>query len=125
MIGALSVIKWHVVVAPSTQAANTSAVLVGGDSSALNTSIPQPPSTSASDFKNLSGTSPFRPNGMALQLMLIFQLLFPLVLYALCLYICIRKTFKIPRALIIAVIFTASWSLLACGLMYAYDFSFW
>ncbi|GAX77988.1 hypothetical protein CEUSTIGMA_g5430.t1 [Chlamydomonas eustigma] len=133
VIGTLSVIKWHVVVEPIT--ANVSVVQIGAVNSALNTTLAQGPpasvtpsstlNTGVNTFKNHPETSPFRPNDKALQLMLIFQLIFPLVLYALCLYICICKTFKIPRALIIAVTFTASWSLLACGLIYAYDFSFW
>ncbi len=69
--------------------------------------------------------SPIIPNAKALQLMLLFQLAFPLIIYALLLFICIRKTFALPRVLYITAAVTLLWSTLACTAIYLANYNFW
>ena len=66
-----------------------------------------------------------RPNSQTLQWMLLFQLIFPLCIYALFLYVCIRKTFKIPKVLAITVGITVVWSVIVCALFYVFNVPFW
>lgn len=69
--------------------------------------------------------SPIIPNAKALQWMLLLQLAFPLVIYALFLFICIRKTFVLPRVLYITAAVTLLWSTLACTAIYLANYNFW
>ena len=82
LVAGISAIQWHVDVDISTN------IIPGVN-------------TTNSMIDEVQAT--IRPNAKALQLMMMFQLIFPLAIYALFLYICIRKTFKIPRILIITV----------------------
>ncbi len=66
-----------------------------------------------------------RPNHDALQWMLLAQIIFPLCIYALALFICIRRSFRPPRILVITVCVSMAWSIMAVVLIHHYDFAFW
>ncbi|KAG1655107.1 hypothetical protein FOA52_015845 [Chlamydomonas sp. UWO 241] len=65
------------------------------------------------------------PNSHTLQIMLLVQLVFPLAIYALLLYVCMRRTWQIPAGLWIVVGVNVAWATLACALFYVYDVAFW
>lgn len=87
--------------------------------------VPATNSSSGAAAEESSGSMTLAPNHAAFQWMLLIQIVFPLIIYAVALFMCIRRTFKIPLLLIAVVVFTLSWSVLACGLFYYYDVAYW
>lgn len=113
LVTVLSLIPWHVTVDSGLAAANgtstanaTAPSHVSGNSTELNFGV-------------------VRPNHAAFQWMLLFQIVFPLVIYAVALFVCIRRGFSLPRPLVAVVLFTLTWACVICGLFYYFDVPYW
>jgi hypothetical protein len=53
------------------------------------------------------------------------QCVIPLAFYALLLYVCMRRSWRIPRGVWAIVAFSISWATIACAIFYHYDFDYW
>lgn len=110
----LSLISWQEQVNILPIAINATALPPPSNSTA-------PPSAALVEVR----VAAIHPNAAVLQWMLLFQLIFPLCIYALFLCICIKKSFKIPRVVLVTVGITIAWSVIVCVLIRVYNVAFW
>ncbi|GFH28071.1 uncharacterized protein HaLaN_26492 [Haematococcus lacustris] len=67
----------------------------------------------------------FTPNTRTYQLSLMMQCVFPLTLYALVLYCCMKRTFRVPRGLLVVVAVVMTCSVTTAALFYVFNVHFW
>ena len=118
IVVALSTVQWQLEDAPPADT-----LPIGSNT----TAAPPPSGNSTAPPAQLVEVrfAAIRPNALALQWMLLGQLIFPLCIYAVFLFICIKKSFKIPRVVWITVAVTIAWSIIVCTLLHIYNVAFW